>query len=112
MAGFARRNRVSAQTRRSPSNSILILKRGSTMKTKTKFLAVGVFLAIVINSLAQEVSIPDPGLNAAIRDELQKSAGPLTAQDLLSLTNLYASGRGVTSLEGLQAAHDLITLNL
>ena len=39
-------------------------------------------------TLAQEVPVPDPSLNAAIREALQKPAGPLTEQDLLSLTNL------------------------
>jgi len=44
----------------------------------------------VASTLAQEVSIPDPGLNAAVRNALQKPGGPLTEQDLLSLTNLDA----------------------
>jgi len=44
---------------------------------------------------AEEVSVPDPGLNAAIRQALQKPDGPLTDQDLLSLTNLDASRRKV-----------------
>src|SRR5262245_47130138 len=46
-----------------------------------------------LSVLAEEVSIPDPGLNAAIRQALQKPAGPLTEQDLLSLTNLNARDR-------------------
>ena len=44
--------------------------------------------SFVASTLAQEVSIPDPGLNAAIREALQKPNGPLTEQDLLSLINL------------------------
>jgi hypothetical protein len=36
---------------------------------------------------AFEVSIPDPGLNAAIREALQKPNGQLSQQDLLSLTS-------------------------
>ena len=39
---------------------------------------------------AQEVFIPDPGLNAAIREALQKPNAPLSPQDLLSLTSLNA----------------------
>ena len=58
------------------------------------------------------MSIPDPGLNAAIRETLSKPAGPLTVQDLLTLTNLNASRRGVSSLEGLSAAQNLTTLDL
>ena len=41
--------------------------------------------SFVATTLAQEVSIPDPGLDAAIREALQKPFGPLTEQDLLSL---------------------------
>jgi hypothetical protein len=55
---------------------------------------------LLISARAQQVSIPDPGLNAAIRAALQKPTGPLTEQDLLSLTNLNASQRNVSSLQG------------
>lgn len=61
---------------------------------------------------AQEVSIPDPGLNAAIRDALLKPNGPLTGQDLLSLTVLNACCRNISDLRGLEAAYNLNTLNL
>ena len=61
---------------------------------------------------AQGISIPDPGLNAAVRQTLQKPNGQLSLQDLLSLTNLDASRRSVSSLEGLQAALNLTVLNL
>ena len=61
---------------------------------------------------AQEVSIPDPGLNAAVREALQKPTGPLTTQDLLSLTTLDAHSRNVTNLTGLEAARNLATLDL
>ena len=61
---------------------------------------------------AQEVSVPDASLDAAIRDALQKPSGPLTQQDLLSLTNLQARARGIRSLEGLEAAANLTVLDL
>jgi Leucine-rich repeat (LRR) protein len=61
---------------------------------------------------AQEVSIPDPALNTVIRETLAKPSGPLTVQDMLSLTNLDASFRGVQSLEGLGTAHNLTRLIL
>jgi hypothetical protein len=57
-------------------------------------LAVTCLLA---STSAQEVSIPDPGLNSSIRDALQKPVGPLTGQDLLGLTALNAIGRIMTS---------------
>lgn len=56
---------------------------------------------------AQEVSVPDPGLNAAIRAALQKPVGPLTEQDLLSLISLDAGSREVSSVTGLEAARNL-----
>ena len=46
---------------------------------------------------AQDVPVPDAGLNAAIRQVLQKPTGPLTVQDLLSLTNLDASHRSIST---------------
>src|SRR5690242_20741806 len=58
-------------------------------------------IGFTMSLLAQEVLIPDPGLNAAIRQALQKPNGPLTEQDLLSLTALNATSRGVSSVEGL-----------
>jgi formylglycine-generating enzyme required for sulfatase activity len=61
---------------------------------------------------AQAVSIPDPGLNAAIRETLEKPAGALTPQDLLSLTNLDASRRDIRSIAGLEAARNLVWLDL
>lgn len=39
-----------------------------------------VLTGFTTSGLAQEVSVPDPGLNAAIRDALQKPTGPLTVQ--------------------------------
>src|SRR5580765_1501314 len=64
------------------------------------------------SALAQEVSIPDPGLNAAIRVALQKPFGPLCEQDLLSLSNLDASRRNVRSIAGLEEASNLVSLAL
>ncbi len=63
-------------------------------------------------ALAQEVFIPDPGLNAAVREALQKPIGPLTEQDLLTLTNLNAGSRNVSNIAGLEAARNLALLDL
>jgi formylglycine-generating enzyme required for sulfatase activity len=64
------------------------------------------------STFGQDVSVPDPGLNAAIRETLGKPAGPLTQQDMLSLTNLSARNRNVSSIVGLDAARNLISLDL
>jgi|GEM_PF-939092 len=84
------------------------------MQMKT-FLYVVCALAsagFITSTLAQEVVIPDPGLNAAIRNTLHKPAGPLTQQDMLSLTNLDANRRNVRRIDGLEAARNLVSLNL
>ena len=75
------------------------LNETEAMKTPSQILRLLVLTSLMATAQAQEVSIPDPGLNAAIRDALQKPAGPLTTQDMLSLTNLDAGFRGVSSLE-------------
>jgi formylglycine-generating enzyme required for sulfatase activity len=62
--------------------------------------------------VAQEVSVPDSGLNAAIRAALQKPVGPLTEQDLLSLTNLSAGNLTITNVAGLETARNLHILDL
>ncbi len=69
-------------------------------------------MGVVVSTCAQEVSIPDPGLNAAIREALQKPDGLLTERDLLSLTVLDASRRNVRSIAGLGAAGNLVSLDL
>ena len=71
------------------------------------FAAV-ILTGVVLPTHAQEISIPDPGLKAAIREALQKPGGPLTEQDLLTLTNLNASRRNVGSIAGLETARNLV----
>ena len=77
------------------------------MKPRTVFRVVQTlfFASFLTSALAQEVSIPDPGLNAAIREALQKPFGPLTEQDLLSLTNLNARNRNVSNIDEIGRAH-------
>src|SRR5262245_18346701 len=61
---------------------------------------------------AQTVTIPDAGLDAAVRAELQKPVGPLTVPDTLSLTNLNATNRNIQSIERLETARNLSVLRL
>ncbi len=76
------------------------------------FMVVLALAGFAATIQAQEVSIPDPGLDAAVRDALGKPNGPLTQPDLLSLTNLSAISRNITNLQGLEAAGNLSTLIL
>ncbi len=82
------------------------------MRTISGIIPTLILTGFIVSTQAQEVSIPDPGLNAAIRAALQKPAGPLTEQDLLSLTVLNASRREVSSIAGLEAARNLVSLDL
>ena len=84
-------------------------KRVNTFRRIVSTLTLTSFL---VSAHAQEVSIPDPGLNAAIRQTLQKPSAPLTESDLLSLTNLLAGHRNISSVEGLEAARNLRILDL
>ncbi len=79
------------------------------MKT---ILQILILAGLTSFALASDVTIPDPGLNAAVRAALQKPNGSLTDQDLLSLTNLNARGRNIANLQGLEAAHHLTLLDL
>lgn len=71
-----------------------------------------IMTGVMTSGHAQTVSIPDSGLNAAIRDALQKPSGLLTEQDLLSLTKLEASFRNVRNINGLEGARNLVSLDL
>jgi formylglycine-generating enzyme required for sulfatase activity len=82
------------------------------MKTIFHFFQTLALTTLISSTLAQEVSIPDPGLNAAVREALQKPSGPLTQQDMLTLTVLSAGGRNIRSAQGLEAARNLNILDL
>src|SRR5438128_2222128 len=75
-------------------------------------LVLALLALVSFASFAQEVSIPDPSLNAAVRTALQKPTGPLTEQDMLGLTLLSACCRDIKSIEGLEAARNLSILDL
>ena len=63
--------------------------------------------------LDQVVSIPDANLAAAIREALDLPANhALTTRDMLALTGLDASNRGIRTLAGLEAAKRLTWLDL
>src|SRR5436190_5869729 len=70
-------------------------------------------LTSFVSSLAaQEAVIPDPGLNAAIKEELNIIFGQINEQDLLSLTSLFAGDRNIRQTDGLEGAVNLTFLDL
>src|SRR5262245_38554679 len=83
-----------------------------SMRTLFKIICTLALSSFVASTFAQEVLIPDAGLNSAIREALQKPEGPLSEQDLLSLTNLDAHSRNVGSVVGLEAAQNLASLDI
>jgi internalin A len=88
------------------------------MKTFIRLLQAAFSLA-TMTITAQVVNIPDPGLNAAIRQALGKPTGEITVADMEGLTGLDASRRAraydaplILSLEGLQTARNLVRIDL
>ena len=79
---------------------------------RARFLTLLALAGFLTASLAQEVTIPDPNLNAVVRATLGKANGPLTRQDMLGLTNLSAIFRNITKLAGLETAQNLVSLDI
>ena len=61
---------------------------------------------------AEEAYIPDPGLEAVIREAIDKLYGPIYVEDLEGLTGLNACERGIADLTGLEYCTDLKLLVL
>jgi Leucine-rich repeat (LRR) protein len=70
----------------------------------------GLLLAAV--AIDRQVAFSDANLEAAIREELDKPLKPLYTSELNKVVQLDASGRGITSLDGIQYLHNLAILNL
>ena len=76
-------------------------------------LTLAVLLIVVsLPAFAVVVSFPDPGLEAAIRDAIGKPTGDIYDTDLSGLTELSASDRGITKIDGIQNCADLERLYL
>jgi hypothetical protein len=70
------------------------------------------FADAFVAKLTGVLTIPDPGLEQALRDATTTPSGYLRDDDLEILTTLDASSRNITSLEGLQNCVNLTELNL
>ena len=92
------------------SSLVLILLAVAIMVSPSLVGQVVATAEVGINS--DSVYIPDPNLEAAIRDELNKSAGDITVTDMESLLYLYASYRDIKMLTGLEYAVNLEGLYL
>ena len=67
------------------------------------FLPILLLAMVVQAGPADPVYIPDPALKQAIKDQLGITHDPNEA-DMLTLTYLPASGRGIVKLNGLETA--------
>ncbi len=80
------------------------------------FFFLSLILAILLylpESLAQNVTIPDANLRAAIEEALGKTSGAtITTDDMVSLKVLQANDRGISDLTGLESASRLRELHL
>src|ERR1041385_688610 len=81
-------------------------------RTAFRLIAALISAGFLFAANAQEVSIPDPNLNAAVREALNKPVGPLTEQDMLTLSNLDARSRNISNVQGLETARNLSLLLL
>jgi len=61
---------------------------------------------------ATVVNIPDPNLEAAIRENLNKPHSPIYMADMETITNLYAQDRGILDISGLEYCTNLQELDL
>ena len=70
-------------------------------------LILGAMVVLPSNMKAEDppdevVTFPDPGLEAAIRDAIDKPAGDIYNSDLETLTYLHAGGMNIYDLSGLE----------
>jgi len=85
---------------------------------RTNLLAIACVLTIGLSSCGcgpagdQVVDFPDPNLEAAVREALNKASGPIYASELAGLVSLSASDRGIQDLSGLEYCTNLSGLSL
>jgi len=76
--------------------------------TAISIMAVLALLIVLVPPVeAVVVDIPDPGLEAAIRDYLNMPTGPIEDRDLRLIVVLLADDMGITDLTGLECCHYL-----
>ncbi|MCL0033777.1 leucine-rich repeat domain-containing protein, partial [Thermodesulfovibrionales bacterium] len=90
------------------------LKAGTTTVTATSVAdqTMTGTVTVVVNAQVVPVAFPDPNLEAAIREAIEKPTGDIYRSDLEGLTTLRASGRGISDLTGLEYAVNLTWLGL
>lgn len=83
------------------------------MFRKSVFLSIVLTLILGLSACGPAtVSFPDPSLEAAIREFIDKPEGPILPSDLEGVTSLDASGRDITDLTGVEHFSNLAALDL
>jgi Leucine-rich repeat (LRR) protein len=75
-------------------------------------IVVAVVSVISLSGRGSVVAFPDPNLETAIREALDKPSGAIHASELAGLANLTASDSGIENLLGLQYCTNLTDLDL
>jgi Leucine-rich repeat (LRR) protein len=91
------------------------MRRTATIVAVFGLLAMMFYPIMSIASTAaeeEEVYFPDPDLEAAIREAINKPEGPIYVEDLEGLTELDASRRWIKDLTGLEYCTNLERLDL
>jgi hypothetical protein len=70
------------------------------------------FPAPKVSAAGLVVKFPDPGLQAAVRQAINKPAGNIYQSDFQHVYDLDASSRNISNLTGLEYFTDLVALNL
>jgi Leucine-rich repeat (LRR) protein len=96
---------VTAATNQTGTTTLLLTATDDAGRATNANLTLEVFFT-------PEVHFPDTSLELAVRETLGIYTEPLTTYDLLSLTYLNASYRGISDLSGLEWATNLTTVSL
>ena len=98
---------------------LLILKVFSRQKAdcqeaRAAFLCLALVAALWFAALKinKEVVFENPQIEALVRDTLEKPKGKISQRQLLTIVKLDASGRNITSLEGIELMPNLAELDL
>ncbi len=91
---------------------LLLMFTWRSVKTLIFGTAVLLILIPLANIADPSVQFQDPRLEEAIRDFLKQPDGMLHKHKLLTIAQLDASARGITSLEGIQMLPNLASLDL
>ena len=92
-----------------PSRKILVLKRILIFAISISALILLLFIARFADP---RVEFKDNGLEYAVRDALDNKYMPIVKNDLLGITILDASNRGITRLDGIEYFQNLVSLDL